>query len=469
MPGTLGKLSTSLWNNSTYEKRGSLLGHTQSINCVDMNPDGRLLASGGDDRRVGLWDINNLSRVCWICDESWSEITSLRWINSALLCIGTANGIMTLYRAFTATEWREMGCDECFDGKPVESLAWDSVSKKLAAAGANGLIRVWKVQDEGTIRRDWDYIPGSSCRGIAFINNGTTLAVWPIQAGDKKLGELHLLNVETGKCREEPKQAKSRIGNVNVSPRGREYVVDNLRNGFDVYSFKNSKLSEKIRPPSYGRLFVKQAAFVHGSKAIACGSDHGRLYVWDREGSRLEGLTHIDDEDVMVQTVASFTLSSMDLIVSGASGDHPAICLWRKREKPIRIRSCSIATVGWLFLMVLVTLALLLAAGAISVSISCSFLQLFQEWAPFLLRTPIFQCSIPLSPSNSSHSKPLKSTVDPLRIPEVTYAPKVTHISTDTQAPEVIQTMETFVEATNIANSNQDSFTSLPYIVYLSS
>jgi WD40 repeat protein len=42
-----------------------------------------------------------------------------------------------------------MGCDECFDGKPVESLAWDSVSKKLAAAGANGLIRVWKVQDEG--------------------------------------------------------------------------------------------------------------------------------------------------------------------------------------------------------------------------------------------------------------------------------------------------------------------------------
>ena len=35
-----------------------LEGHTDEIWALALSPDGRLLASGGKDRRIGVWDVN---------------------------------------------------------------------------------------------------------------------------------------------------------------------------------------------------------------------------------------------------------------------------------------------------------------------------------------------------------------------------------------------------------------------------
>lgn len=39
------------------EPTGDLQGHSDEIWTLALSPDGRLLASGGKDRRIGVWDV----------------------------------------------------------------------------------------------------------------------------------------------------------------------------------------------------------------------------------------------------------------------------------------------------------------------------------------------------------------------------------------------------------------------------
>lgn len=39
------------------EPEGELQGHTDEIWALALSPEGHLLASGGKDRRIGIWDV----------------------------------------------------------------------------------------------------------------------------------------------------------------------------------------------------------------------------------------------------------------------------------------------------------------------------------------------------------------------------------------------------------------------------
>ena len=42
---------------------GDVAGHTDEVWTLAISPDGKYLASGGKDRRVGVWDVEKKERV----------------------------------------------------------------------------------------------------------------------------------------------------------------------------------------------------------------------------------------------------------------------------------------------------------------------------------------------------------------------------------------------------------------------
>ena len=90
-----------------YRLVATLAGHSGPINAFSFNLNGSLLASGGDDEEVQIWDLNVFRQFQTLADHSgtWGQITCIKFLKSNgdlgpsgdLLCFGTGRGYLLLY------------------------------------------------------------------------------------------------------------------------------------------------------------------------------------------------------------------------------------------------------------------------------------------------------------------------------------------------------------------------------------
>ena len=97
-------------------------------------------------------------------------------------------------------------------------------------------------------------------------------------------------------------------GSATVDSKSQLVVIDNVRTGFDLWDLSNDTHLQTFPTGKPTRYLPRKVAFAEGGKTIICGSDHGLVFVFDRQtGAPLDVLQHATGN--LSQTVAVSTTS----------------------------------------------------------------------------------------------------------------------------------------------------------------
>ncbi|KAF8163859.1 WD40-repeat-containing domain protein [Pholiota molesta] len=324
-----------------YSLSVTLQGHDRPINCLAFTPAGDVMASGGDDEEVQIWDLASYSQLQTLNDPAgnWGQVTCLTFLNCGAgpgsadwLCIGTGRGHIVIYqRKRKLTTFIEISSMRAFSpGDSIESIAFDAKYLRLVATSHYGRITMFKYS-LGKLTELWsmednDYIP----RAVRFADNGENVVVYGLENG------IVLCRDAETATEKYTKSLKTSIGNARECPTTGYVIVDNMEDGFDLYPPSRVSPTLEFKVPT-SRRFVKKAVFGERGRVIACGSDHGLVYLFSpEETSPVQVLKHGEDSE-LIQTVETVTTDEHHIIATASAGPNFLIRLWKQPVKKTRV------------------------------------------------------------------------------------------------------------------------------------
>jgi tetratricopeptide (TPR) repeat protein len=250
-----------LWELRTRRELTTFAGHTNSIESITFSPDGKLLASGSTDTTIRVWDLASGQKLGKLTGHT-DAIHSITFSpDGKLLASGSAD---TTIRVWEPSSGQELG-KLTGHTDAIRSITFSPDGKLLASGGTDTTIRVWDLASGLTrIFNGTGFLSiAISPDGTFLVGGGTDIRLWELPTG-REVGKI--------------------IGHTN---------------------------------------FVTSVTFSHDSKFLASGSFDHTIRLWELPSRR--ELCRLTDHD---NTVWCVTTSPNDKLLASGSFDH-TLKLWR--------------------------------------------------------------------------------------------------------------------------------------------
>jgi len=233
-------------------QKGELLyapkGHEGWIEAIAFSPDSKIIASGGNDRVILLWNVQTGESLGGL--EQMDDLKSLAFSpNGKILAAGNCMDISAkkIKGAINLWDIQTRQIIHTLEGheRATECLTFSPDGKTLASGGWDGTMRFWDVQTGSQLKVLTDKDTGGPVLCIAFSPDGKTLATggWDCS--------VRLWDTETGamlrKIRPLGLFSKFMVRSVVFSPNGETLTAGVSEGTILMWNTKTGKRLKTLR------------------------------------------------------------------------------------------------------------------------------------------------------------------------------------------------------------------------------
>ena len=275
------------WDALTGARIGQAMVQPGAVVAAAYSPDGRLIATGSDDKTVRIWDVEQGGQV-------GPAMTQANWVNSVAFSrdgrwLVAANGKRTYAVESSAQVWEVATGQPVTPPLPHPTSVWGAVftsdGRHVITGGNDGLVRHWDVAI-GELSGEPLKIP-AEIAALAISGDGSKLAIG-CSNGDAyvySVADRKLISPALRLPRRTADQGSAPVRAVAFHPDGAWLATGGADSFGHVWEWLPGR-----HAPLVHRNYVNGVDFSPDGRHLVTGSDDQQARVWDLPLSSPRGI-----------------------------------------------------------------------------------------------------------------------------------------------------------------------------------
>ena len=287
--------------------RNTMDGHTDAVLSIAFHPNGLMLASGGNDQTVRLWDVTT-GHLQKTLRGHTGHIRAVAFSSDGRTLASSGDeGTVRLWNTATGSPRHFLY------GGNAHSVAFSPDGRILASSGGeDGTIQLWDIDERTLLPNPWGH--WKRVFSVAFSPDGRTLASG---SADHTIG-LWNAQVETFSRRHTLRNHKGSVWCVAFSPNG-ETLASGGADGVRLWNAVTGTLLQTLKWQGGG---VNSLAFSSDGRTLASSGFH--LNLWDANTGVLQQTLVASSYQYRINSVA-FSPDGGTLV---SGGEDRKVRLW---------------------------------------------------------------------------------------------------------------------------------------------